>query len=320
MSDKDHKDLSLNVDTIILPNEGKREVENWLASMGSFAGIPYQVQMSNGTKIDYYVDLTEQPIYKDYEVEVKIKRLKNQDNFYEQAQGTSFDYLAFTNKATFTYIDVPYIIVPQNQIEMGLTLSISLFVMVQTLETAIFKLQELATELVADLIPDTGVGVGAVIIVKVVDLIKDAVKLALQIAYVALLIIAIKKLADQLSELIFPKVRNFKACKVKELIEKSCISFGYTFKSTLLDSLDGLTVLPVPLIKSKYEPNKTENCLDVAVRWNYKKIVELLLLSKKFGEREIKEILGRMNINKEIQIMLRKYLNMIKSKNSCKCF
>jgi hypothetical protein len=253
MSDKDHKDLSLNVDTIILPNEGKREVENWLSTMGSFAGIPYQVQMSNGTKIDYYVDLTDQPIYKDYEVEVKIKRLKNQDNFYEKAQGTSFDYLAFTNKATFTYIDVPYIIVPQNQIEMGLTLSISLFVMVQNLETAIFKLQELATELVADLIPDTGVGVGAVIIVKVVDLIKDAVKLALQIAYVALLIIAIKKLADQLSELIFPKVRNFKACKVKELIEKSCISFGYTFKSTLLDSLDGLTVLPVPLIKSKYK-------------------------------------------------------------------
>ena len=51
------------------------------------------------------------------------------------------DYLSFTNKATFNYIDVPYIIVPQNQIEMGLTLSISLFVMVQTLETAIFKLQ-----------------------------------------------------------------------------------------------------------------------------------------------------------------------------------
>jgi len=139
MSDKDHKDLSLNVDTIILPNEGKREVENWLASMGSFAGIPYQVQMSNGTKIDYYVDLTEQPIYKDYEVEVKIKRLKNQDNFYEQAQGSSFDYLSFTKKATFTYIDVPYIIVPQNQIEMGLTLSLSIFVMVQTLETAILK-------------------------------------------------------------------------------------------------------------------------------------------------------------------------------------
>jgi len=253
MSDKDHRDLSLNVDTIILPNEGKREVENWLASMGSFAGIPYQVQMSNGTKIDYYIDLTEQPIYKDYEVEVKIKRLKNQDNFYEKAQGSSFDWLSYSGKASFNYIDVPYIIVPNNQAEMGITLSLSLFVMVQTLETAILKLAELSAELVADLVPDVGVGVGAVVIVKVVDLVKDAVKLALQIAYVALLIIAIKKLADQLSELIFPKVRNFKACKVKELIEKSCISFGYTFKSTLLDSLDGLTVLPVPLIKPKYK-------------------------------------------------------------------
>lgn len=253
MSDKDHRDLSLNIDTIILPNEGKREVENWLASMGSFAGIPYQVQLSNGTKIDYYIDLTEQPIYKDYEVEVKIKRLKNQDNFYEKAQGTSFDYLAFSGKASFNYIDVPYIIVPQNQVEMGITLSISLFVMVQTLETAILKLEELATDLIADLTPDAGVGVGAVIIIKIADIIKDAIKLALQIAYVALLIIAIKKLADELNELIFPKVRNFKACKVKELIEQSCIGLGYTFKSTLLDELEGLTILPVPLIKSKYK-------------------------------------------------------------------
>jgi hypothetical protein len=253
MSDKDHKDLSLNVDTIILPNEGKREVENWLASMGSFAGIPYQVQLSNGTKIDYYVDLTEQPIYKDYEVEVKIKRLKNQDNFYEKAQGTSFDWLAYSNKATFNYIDVPYIIVPNNQLEMGISLSLSIFVMVQTLEQSILKLQELTAELTADLIPDIGVGAGAVVVAKPWDLIKDAVKLALQIAYVILLIIAIKKLTDQLSELIFPKVRNFKACKVKELLQKSCNGLGYQFKSTLLDNLEGLTILPVPLIKSKYQ-------------------------------------------------------------------
>jgi hypothetical protein len=253
MSDKDHRDLSLTVDTIILPNEGKREIENWLASMGSFAGIPYQVQLSNGTKIDYYIDLTEQPIYKDYEVEVKIKRLKNQDNFYEQAQGTSFDWLAYSNKATFNYIDVPYIIVPNNQLEMGISLSLSIFVMVQTLEQSILKLQELTAELTADLIPDVGVGAGAVVVAKPWDLIKDAVKLALQIAYVILLIIAIKKLADQLNELIFPKVRNFKACKVKELLEKSCNGLGYKFKSSLLDSLDGLTILPVPLIKSKYK-------------------------------------------------------------------
>ena len=252
MSDKDHKDLSLNVDTIILPNEGKREVENWLSTMGSFAGIPYQVQLSNGTKIDYYVDLTEQPIYKDYECEVKIKRLKNQDNFYEQAQGTSFDYLAHTKKATFNYIDVPYVIVPNNQAEMGISLSISLFVMVKALEEAILKIAELTAELTADIIPDIGVGVGAVVVAKPWDIIKDAVKLALQIAYSILLIVAIKKLADQLSELIFPKVRNFKACKVKELLEKSCQSFGYKFKSTLLDNLDGLTILPVPLTKSRY--------------------------------------------------------------------
>lgn len=252
-SDKDHKDLSLNVDTIILPNEGKREVENWLSTMGSFAGIPYQVQLSNGTKIDYYVDLTEQPIYKDYECEVKIKRLKNQDNFYEQAQGTSFDYLAYSKKATFEYIDVPYIIVGQNQIELGITLSISIFVMAKAIEEGIYKTAELLGDLIESIIPDIGVGAGVVTVVKLARIIWCIVKLVLQIVYLILLTVAIKKLTEQLVELIFPKVRNFKACKVKELLEKSCIGLGYKFKSTLLDSLDGLTVLPVPLIKSKYK-------------------------------------------------------------------
>jgi hypothetical protein len=75
-----------------------------------------------------------------------------------------------------------------------------------------------------------------------------------------------------------------------------------------------------PLIKSKFEINKFENCLDVAVRWNYKTIVELLLLSKKFGVKEIKEILGRRNINKEIYFLLKNYLTLIKSNDSCGCF
>lgn len=250
----DFKELSLNVDTLILPNEGKKIVNDWLDTFGSFAGIPYHVQLSNGTKIDYYIDLTEKPIYKDYECEVKIKRLKNKDNFIDLVQGSSFDYLAFTNKAVFNYIDIPYIIVPNNQTEMGITLSLSVFVMVKAVEEAILKTAELSAELVADLIPDIGTGVGAVVIVKFSDIVKDSIRLALQLAYTIALIIALKKLSDQLNELIFPKVRNFKACKVKELLKKSIESFdGYKFKSTLLDSLEGLTILPVPLIKSKYK-------------------------------------------------------------------
>jgi hypothetical protein len=51
--------------------------------------------------------------------------------------------------------------------------------------------------------------------------------------------------------LLFPKVRYYDACKVKELISKGCQYLGYTFTSTLLDSLPGLTILPVPLVKQK---------------------------------------------------------------------
>jgi hypothetical protein len=78
-----------------------------------------------------------------------------------------------------------------------------------------------------------------------------AIQLAAQIAYTAALLIATVKLAQQFFELIFPKVRYYDACKVKELISKGCQYLGYTFSSTLLDSLPGLTILPVPLVKQK---------------------------------------------------------------------
>lgn len=77
-----------------------------------------------------------------------------------------------------------------------------------------------------------------------------------------------------------------------------------------------------PLIKSKTEFNKTENCLEVAVRWNFKNIVEILLGTNLFGVKEIKEILNKRNINRNIVNILKKYLGSINSKNNnnCKCF
>lgn len=251
LSDRDGRLLSLNVDSLVLPNEAKDIILNWKDINGMFQGIPVQIQLGNQT-LEYYVDLTENTKFRDYDVEVKIKRRKSFDNFNENSRGASFEYLAYKG-VNFNSFDIPYIIVPPNQVEMGITLSLSTFVMAKATIEAIRDTSSSVSSTITGAIPAVGVGV-----VSVVGSITYAIlKIAFQLAYLIALIIALKKLADQLAELIFPKVRNFKGAKVKDLIEKGCNYYGYTLSSNLLDSLPGLTILPVPLVKEKYKGFKS---------------------------------------------------------------
>lgn len=59
-------------------------------------------------------------------------------------------------------------------------------------------------------------------------------------------------------------------------------------------------------VKSKID-NKYESCLQVACRWNYYSIVNLLLKHSKFIKKEITESLGYGN--EAINKMLKSYLN-----------
>ena len=245
------RELAINVEELTLPNEAKDIINSWIATNGVFQGIPYQIELNN-TKLEYYIDLTESTKYRDNEIIVKIKRRKDYDNFLELAKGTSFDILK-NRGVNFQYIDVPYIIVPENQVELGVTLSLSIFVMSKAIIDEINKLSEILAEITTSIIPSVGAGV----VVNVGAIALALIKATLHATYLLLLIAMLKKLADQLKELIFPKIRYFKACKVKELLEKSCLYYGFKFKSTLLDNLSGLTILPVPIVKEKYKGFKS---------------------------------------------------------------
>jgi hypothetical protein len=239
-------ELQLNVDKIVLPREGKEIIEAHVQQLGVFEGIPYRVEMAPGLSVQYYVDLTEEAIYRDHEIEVKIKQRLGMDSFWEQANGTSFELMR-NRGVVFNFIKVPYVIIKDDQVAVGLTLGVSLYVMTQQTINAIQQTATLTAAFIQAVTPNATVPplppLGAILAL--------AIQLAAQIAYTAALLIATVKLAQQFFELIFPKVRYYDACKVKELISKGCQYLGYTFSSTLLDSLPGLTILPVPLVKQK---------------------------------------------------------------------
>jgi hypothetical protein len=238
--------LNVNVDTIVLPREAYDIVKNHVATIGLFEGIPYRVQMANGINLNYYVDLTENPIFRSYECELKIKRRKATDCFFDNADGTSFE-LMLKKGVVFPTFKVPYLIIKDNQVELAITVSLALFSMTQAAIQAIKDLAETISEGVAVFTPSVGV-TGPV--VNVGGIAAYFMNIVIQTIYVASLLIAITTMAQKLFSLIFPKVRNLLGCKMRDLVAVGCNYLGFTLSSTLLDGLE-ITVLPVPLVRNR---------------------------------------------------------------------
>ena len=57
-------ELALNVDSVILTREAFTIVQNHIQTIGLFEGIPYRVEMENGIVLEYYVDLTDNAVFR----------------------------------------------------------------------------------------------------------------------------------------------------------------------------------------------------------------------------------------------------------------
>ena len=237
--------LNVNVDTIILPREAYDIVKNHVATVGLFEGIPYRIQMANGINLNYYVDLTETPVFRSYECELKIKRRRATDSFFDNADGTSFE-LMLKKGVVFPTFDVPYLIVRDNQLEVAITLALALFSMTQATVQAIKDLATTISQGVQASTPSVGAGV----VVDTGDIIAFALNVIAQTVYIASMLVALVDMSAKLFELIFPKVRKLLGCKLKDLVSTGCNFLGYSLESNLLNSVQ-FTVLPVPLTKER---------------------------------------------------------------------
>lgn len=238
------QDIVLNVDSITLTREDYELVKQHTSNIGVFEGIPYTVVMNSGIQLEYFINLTEQTIYRTYEVECKIMLRKSIDKFFDDASGSSFELIK-SKGFTFPIFDIPYVIIKDNQLEIAIPLTITLFLMIKELADATRQLVMDTVDLIGATTPNLGTGFS----MDTGDIISKVLKIIAQIVYISLLLSAIVMMGKQLQELIFPKVRYLKGCKVKDLLTVGCNFLGYNFSSTCLNSYSGLTILPVPLQK-----------------------------------------------------------------------
>lgn len=238
--------LQIDADKLVLPREALDIIQDWIATKGLFEGIPYRIEMGNNISLEYYVDLTENATFRTYEVEVKIKKRSAYDNFFDNANGTSFELMA-DQGVVFPTFDCPYLIIPDDVVMGGLTIAISLYSMTDALVQATKDLAETISNVVEATTPNIGIPP----VPPLGEIITLVLKGIAQLAYTISLLVAVIKLAERMFELLFPKVRYFLACTVKDLIETGCVYLGYQLQSTLLDNMSQLALMPVPLIKEK---------------------------------------------------------------------
>jgi hypothetical protein len=255
-TDRQLRELELSVDTLEFVREDFDAIKQWISIYGYVVGMPLDIKYSNGQVVKYLLDFSD-PSFTMQErgCKVKLKRYKAIDNFFDNANGLSFGTLQWNN-SEFTNVD--YVVIPEQQGSYYLSLALATFALVQELQNAIQEIAESAADLTKALVP-----VGLPVPAPDFGAIAVAViKLAARIAYALAIIIALVKLGIEIINIIFQPIRQFRAATIYKLVSKGCQHLGYTLSSTLLASIQDLTILPVPL-KPK-DPNWFYELLGVA--------------------------------------------------------
>jgi hypothetical protein len=244
--------LTISTETLVLARDAYDIVKQHIATIGFFEGIPYRIELDGGIVLNFYVDLTENAVFRDHDCEVSLKKRNGSDNFFENANATSFELIlkkiadGQTN-VNFSTIDVPYIVLNDDHYTQTIMLLVTIYIMTQQTLDAGKQLVESISEVIQAATPSVGLGV----VIDTGDVIVAVLKAVARAIYFALLLVALIQLATKLVFLIFPPERKLKGIRVKELMSKSCQFLGFQFQSTLLDSLPNLTILPVPLIRNR---------------------------------------------------------------------
>lgn len=236
-------EAELTVDTLILTNRAKTLVEEHWNTLGPFEGLPYQAAI-DGFQLEYFIDFPEDTNWSDSEVSVNIKRRRALDKFMDDANGLSFELL---NKELPNGIqnifDVPYVIIRDNQGELLIMLLIATYNLTKALIEGVRDAAEAIVELIQATTPNAGVPPS----IDTGDVIAAALKAAARIVYVIALLAALINLVSQILDILFPRVRYFKASYFAELLRQGCDYLGFEFESDLFTQYNRLTLLPVPL-------------------------------------------------------------------------
>lgn len=233
------------LNTVELPKEATDVLRQSIEQFGGQRALKYNIQVGGNSYL-FMADLTSQLSFADVQTTINIERFRGKDDLVKSMIGLSFESLFQAGKIReYDFIDIPYVIMRPDAGEKAFQASIMMFFIGWQLAESIATTARLVGELISAVTPSVVIPVGAT--VNTGQIIKYALLIALEAVKIALLIVALIKLADQFFEYVHPKLRHFKAMTVDRLLTIALADLGLTYTSTHRPDFMKLTVLPIPM-------------------------------------------------------------------------
>lgn len=224
------------------------ELKQHIASGFIFEGIDFEIQSYNEdtslTSFKGFIDLVQSAVINDTEGNIKAfaETLDGVPSFESRLEGLEFRFLYDINFITDSdFTTVEYQVLPINQAEQAIFLSLTLLALGQQIESLITDVTSTIAELAAD---------GANPLTANVAIGK-AISLAIKIAFGIALINETIKVFKQLANTLNPPVREHKCMSFQTLLEKVCDYLGYDF-NTSIPLLEKIYYLPSNLAVDEF--------------------------------------------------------------------
>lgn len=232
---------TISIDAFTFADDGSRLIKEHISSGKIFEGIPFVIESYNiETELIIFngiINLTNG--YEELEtgeVMVRIQKLDGLDNLNERLSGITLSYLESIrvfNDSDYTNCD--YLVEkPVNLVEILIS-NVVIFIMVKELQNQIRETAKDISTAVGMLSSGATGSIGAAIFAIAVAII--------QVAYTAILLLAIIKLAQQLFSSLLPLVRTHKTLNYRTALVKISNYLGYEFESPIKE-LDRYFYLP----------------------------------------------------------------------------
>jgi len=199
---------------------------------------------SGGSTLDVYdglLDMVNDMQFIDKNIVlVKLIKKGGVDQLSERTQAISFAFLASKGEITTAdFQTVSYVQAHIPDFREVIIIGITIFILIKEIQEEIKRIIDLITEIAATIAGGITGSIGGLILL--------IGKTATEIAYVILIVIALKELMTQLIGNLIAPLQNHKGMKLRTLLEKGSTHLGYTFESTFFNNplLDSLVILPI---------------------------------------------------------------------------
>lgn len=239
----------VNIEDLTLYGDAVDIVNAWINGGLFYKGIPLKLNALNSSVnknfLDAYINLKQNyEVNSDGTVNVGISSKIDMQNLNDRLESITWDMLeskGYINQSS--YVSLDYVVEKSNNALEVVILLITIFIMTKELIENTIRTIDSINKAITASIPNVGVGLGAVAVVNVNEIIYAVLYAALNILYSTLILVAIVNMGVKLFNILVSPTRTHKLLNYKT----GCIIvsnyLGYNFYSNISE-LDTYNYLP----------------------------------------------------------------------------